>query len=50
MNMFEVVLFLSTALVSVGVFEEMVLPVTEYAVNFAKPVVDQAINFVNPVE
>jgi hypothetical protein len=28
----------------------MVLPVTEYAVNFAKPVVDQAINFVNPVE
>lgn len=46
--MFEVLFFVASAVISIGVFEEVVLPVAGQAADLAKPVVDQAINFVKP--
>ena len=48
--MFEAVLFIASAIVGIGIFEEVVVPAAGQVVDLAKPVVDQAIDFVKPAE
>ena len=48
--MFEVLFFVVSTLIGIGIFEDVVVPATIQAVDLVKPVVDQAVNFVNPTE
>jgi hypothetical protein len=49
-NMFEVLFFVVSAIVGIGIFEEVVVPAAGQVVDLAKPVVEQAIDFVKPAE
>ena len=46
--MFEVLFFVASTLIGIGIFEDVVVPTTLQAVDLVKPVVDQAVNLVNP--
>ena len=48
--MFEVLFFVASAVIGIGVIEEVLAPAAGQAVDFAKPVVEQAIDFVKPAE
>jgi|TARA_R110000796_G_scaffold24792_2_gene70345 hypothetical protein len=48
--MFEVLFFVVSAVIGIGVVEEVVVPAAGQAIDFAKPVIEQAIDFVKPAE
>ena len=48
--MFEVLFFVVSAVIGIGVVEEVVVPAAGQAIDFAKHVIEQAIDFVKPAE